>query len=206
MEWRPLGDAALEADTPEAAAWAEAVRAAGLPGVVDAWAAFGRVAVAFEAPGFDPSVLEGVSPAAGSRLGREVVVPVLYDGPDLGWVCEKTGLTADQLVEAHSLEVQVLAVGFAPGFAYLGPVDARLQGLERLDRPRTAVPAGSVGLVGDQTCVYPGGTAGGWPLIGRTPLSTVDLAFGRFAFRAGDRVRFSAVDRAQFDQLVGRPL
>ena len=206
MDWRPLGDSAIEAETSDAVAWAEAVRAAGLPGVTDVWAAFGRVTVSFVGPEFDVAALGSVVPVHDFGGVRELVVPVFYDGPDLPLACERLRLTADQLVEAHAGLVECLAVGFAPGFAYLGPIDARLQGLERLERPRTSVAAGAVGLVGDQTCVYPGGTAGGWPLIGRTPLSVVDLEAERFGFRAGDRVRFEAIGQEDFDRLVGQPL
>lgn len=106
---------------------------------------------------------------------REVVIPVVYDGPDLDAVAELTGLTADEVVAAHTgTPWQVAFGGFAPGFAYLVGGDRRLQ-VPRRDEPRTTVPAGSVGLAGEFSGVYPRASPGGWQLIGRTDLELWDL-------------------------------
>ncbi|NYJ02029.1 allophanate hydrolase subunit 1 [Nocardioides thalensis] len=105
------------------------------------------------------------SPAAG---GREVVVPVAYDGADLDVVARLTGLSVEEVVAAHTgTSWRVAFGGFAPGFAYLVGGDPRLQ-VPRRDTPRTAVPAGSVGLAGEFSGVYPRESPGGWQLIGRT--------------------------------------
>jgi KipI family sensor histidine kinase inhibitor len=93
-------------------------------------------------------------------------------------------------------------VGFLPGFAYLGIVDARIAAPRRAT-PRTAVAAGSVGVAGPQTGVYPRRSPGGWNIIGRTPLTMFEPSRGRPAIvAAGDTVRFRAVDRAEFDRLA----
>src|SRR6195256_3384499 len=103
---------------------------------------------------------------------RRVEIPVCYGGefgPDLAEVCAIHGLTPAQVVELHaSTEYLVYFLGFVPGFAYLGELPEALV-TPRLAAPRKRVPAGSVGIAGNQTGVYPFATPGGWRLIGRTP-------------------------------------
>ena len=104
-----------------------------------------------------------------------VEIPVRYDGPDLDEVGQLTGLGADGVVEAHTGRPWRVAFGgFAPGFAYLAEGDERLR-VPRRDEPRTAVPAGSVGLAGEFSGVYPRSSPGGWQLIGRTDAVLWDL-------------------------------
>lgn len=117
----------------------------------------------------------------------------MYDGPDLAAVAELTGLTEEEVVAAHTgSSWQVAFGGFAPGFAYLAGGDPRLQ-VPRRDQPRTTVPAGSVGLAGEFSGVYPRASPGGWQLIGRTDLVLWDLDRDPPALlAAGLRVRFEA--------------
>jgi allophanate hydrolase subunit 1 len=97
-----------------------------------------------------------------------IEIPVLYDGPDLDEVCKLTGLTRDEVVNAHThTDWRVAFTGFSPGFAYLCGGDSRLQ-VPRRSEPRTSVPAGSVGLAGEFSAVYPRSTPGGWQLLGHT--------------------------------------
>jgi inhibitor of KinA len=100
----------------------------------------------------------------------------------------------------------VYAIGFSPGFPYLGYLPEALCGVPRLDAPRVRVDAGSVGLTGRQTGIYPQVRPGGWNLIGRTPLRLVDIADGYFPLRTGDRVRFTRIDESTFQQLKGERL
>lgn len=134
---------------------------------------------------FDP----GLSP-------REVVIPVVYDGPDLATVAELTGLTEAEVVAAHTgTPWQVAFGGFAPGFAYLVGGDRRLQ-VPRREQPRTTVPAGSVGLAGEFSGVYPRASPGGWQLIGRTDVVLWDLDRDPPALlAAGLTVRFEVSGR-----------
>lgn len=134
---------------------------------------------------FDP----GLSP-------REVVVPVVYDGPDLATVAELTGLTEAEVVAAHTgTPWQVAFGGFAPGFAYLVGGDRRLQ-VPRREQPRATVPAGSVGLAGEFSGVYPRASPGGWQLIGRTDVVLWDLDRDPPALLAGGlTVRFEVGGR-----------
>lgn len=127
------------------------------------------------------------------RVRQEI--PVVYDGPDLEWVAEHTGLGVAGVIAAHTAgDWQVAFGGFAPGFAYLAGGDPRLA-VPRLDRPRPTVPAGSVGLAGDFCGVYPRPSPGGWRLIGRTDAVLWDLAREEPALLVpGATVRFRQVD------------
>lgn len=102
--------------------------------------------------------------------GRCVDIPVVYDGPDLLSLAEAKNLSPSELIQIHSSrEYLVYMIGFTPGFAYLGEVDERIAA-PRLASPRKLVPAGSVGIAGRQTGVYPIDSPGGWQLIGQTNL------------------------------------
>ena len=122
----------------------------------------------------DPAELRAVvssrepqAPSASTQAG-DVVIPVRYDGPDLAEVAALTGLTEAEVVAAHTQTTwRVGFGGFAPGFAYLVGGDPRLN-VPRKDTPRPTVPAGSVGLAGTFSGVYPRSSPGGWQLIGRT--------------------------------------
>ena len=134
----------------------------------------------------------------GARRGRVVSIPVHYggaDGPDLEFVAAHGRLSADEVVSIHaSVAYRVYMLGFTPGFPYLGGMSERIAA-PRLDSPRTRIPAGSVGIAGAQTGIYPIESPGGWRLIGRTPLRLFDpRATDPFLVAAGDRVRFVPVD------------
>jgi len=136
---------------------------------------------------------------------RLVEIPVVYGGdfgPDLIDVAELHNLTPEQAIEAHaSANYTVCFLGFAPGFAYLGGLPDALA-TPRLATPRRRVPAGSVGLAGHQTGVYPFSTPGGWRLIGRTPLKMFRTDRpGMSLLAIGDRVRFTPVSRERFAAL-----
>ncbi|TCW16899.1 KipI family sensor histidine kinase inhibitor [Raoultella sp. BIGb0138] len=125
---------------------------------------------------------------------REMMIPVIYggeDGPDLAEVARHSGLSEKQVVELHSsVEYVVWFLGFQPGFPYLGGLPERLATPRRAE-PRLRVPAGSVGIGGAQTGVYPLATPGGWQLLGRTPLALFDATRREpVLLRSGDRVRF----------------
>ena len=131
-----------------------------------------------------------------AQRGRSVDIPVRYggdDGPDLDEVAERTGLTAETVIGLHAgHEYRVFMLGFAPGFAYLGPLAEALR-LPRRAEPRLRVPAGSVAIAGAQTGIYPHSTAGGWHLIGRTDVRLWDGgAESPSLLLPGDRVRFVA--------------
>jgi inhibitor of KinA len=122
---------------------------------------------------------------------RTVEIPVRYDGPDLWSVAQLCGISEARVVESHTgADYLVYFVGFVPGFAYLGGLPKELE-VARLASPRKRVAAGSVGIAGNQTGVYPIETPGGWRLIGRTETKMFD---GRSLLEAGDHVRFVSID------------
>jgi len=125
---------------------------------------------------------------------REIEIRVEYGGragPDLDAIAAETGLTPEEVVRLHAgTPYEVLFIGFAPGFAYLGEVPAEIA-VPRLATPRTHVPAGSVGIAGRQTGVYPQASAGGWRILGHARDTLFDpSASDPVRLRAGDRVRF----------------
>jgi inhibitor of KinA len=136
---------------------------------------------------------------------REVEIPVCYGGehgPDLNDVSAKHGMRPEQVIALHSSSSYlVYFLGFVPGFAYLGGLPEALV-TPRLATPRRIVPAGSVGIAGSQTGVYPVATPGGWRLLGRTPVpmfrpDRIELSL----LSIGDRVRFAPISPEQFAAL-----
>ena len=136
---------------------------------------------------------DGRAPRDGST--REIVLPVVYDGPDLDEVARLAGISAAEVVDRHQRARYTVAfLGFAPGFAYLTGGDPVLR-VPRRATPRSRVAAGSVGLASDMTAVYPGASPGGWQLIGRTDAVLFDLDRDPpNLWGPGDRVRFVVTD------------
>jgi 5-oxoprolinase (ATP-hydrolysing) subunit B len=193
----PYGDAAVlvEPDDP-AAVLALAAAAQGVPGVVEVVPAARTLLVRVEAPALAAvrSRLQTLNSSATSTPpgpGDEVVLDVRYDGADLADTAAELGLEVDELVQRHTAGAYVVAFcGFAPGFAYLIGLDPLLQ-VPRRPEPRTRVPAGSVGIAGEFTGVYPRASPGGWRLLGQTDAALWDLARTPPALLVpGTRVRF----------------
>ena len=139
---------------------------------------------------------------------RLVEIPVCYGGefgPDLVEVSAMHGLTPAQAIELHaSTSYLVYFLGFAPGFAYLGELPEALV-TPRLATPRRSVPAGSVGIAGNQTGVYPIATPGGWRIVGRTPTAMFRIDVPGLSLLAiGDRVRFVPISTEQFRALENK--
>ncbi len=211
----PLGDRAWLArfDTESAArSWARAARAARRLGVVDVVLAYKSASVHLGPDAADDPALEAwlrdLDPTAEAvEPGRLVTIPVLYDGDDLADVAGATGLTVPEVISLHGSTVyDVFAIGFQPGFPYAGYLPPPLDRLPRRSEPRVRVPSGSVAIASRQTGIYPTELPGGWNLLGRTPLSIVDVAAGRFPIRAGDRLKFEPIDAAEFSARSGEPL
>jgi KipI family sensor histidine kinase inhibitor len=142
------------------------------------------------------------SPSKGEPGGRLVKVPVCYEGefaPDLDGLAKRAGLTKELVVALHSSkEYTCMMLGFAPGFVYLDDVDPKIR-MERLEAPRTKVPAGSVGIAGKQTGIYGLEAPGGWRLIGRTPLTMFNpVASPPTPVGPGDHVRFEPISADEF--------
>jgi KipI family sensor histidine kinase inhibitor len=132
--------------------------------------------------------------AARSTSPRLIEIPTLYDGEDLDFVAQHNHLSIQDVIHIHSqTEYRVYMMGFTPGFAYMGKLDPPIV-TPRLDSPRKLVKAGSVGIAGEQTGIYPLDSPGGWRLIGRTEVKLFDLDRDPpFLFAPNDRVRFVPV-------------
>lgn len=140
--------------------------------------------------------LRGEPPEASARAGRLLKIPVVYDGEDLEEVSVRAGLTRDEVIRRHTgRDYRVWLLGFSPGFPYLGILDESLH-LPRRGTPRARVAAGSVAIAGAQTGIYPTESAGGWHVIGRTPLRMFDAdrPDEPFLLKPGDAARFVAVE------------
>lgn len=136
---------------------------------------------------------------------RVVEIPTSYGGdfgPDLPFVAEHAGLTADEVVAVHAgTDYLVYMMGFSPGFTYLGGMSERIAA-PRLKTPRTAIPAGSVGIAQQQTGIYPVESPGGWQLIGRTPVLLFDpTRHPPVVVEAGDYIRFVPVTRDEYQRI-----
>ena len=137
---------------------------------------------------------------------RCVLIPVLYGGdagPDLEHVARYNSLSTEEVVDIHSgTKYLVYMLGFSPGFPYLGGMSERIE-TPRLDTPRTAIPAGSVGIAEKQTGAYPTETPGGWQLIGRTPLAFFDpSAEPPCLLEPGDFIRFVPIDKDKYHKIA----
>ena len=150
-------------------------------------------------------VLDASAEAVPLAEPRTIEIPVCYGGemgPDLADVAAAKSMKPHQVVELHSAQIyHAYFLGFAPGFAYLGDVPEPLA-MPRLATPRKVVPAGSVGITGTQTGVYPFATPGGWRLIGRTPLTMFRAEREPMALIAlGDHVRFKPITHDEFERM-----
>ena len=134
-----------------------------------------------------------------------IEIPTVYGGefgPDLGYVASHNNLSEDEVVSIHSgTDYLVYMLGFIPGFTYLGGMDPRIA-TPRLSSPRTLIPAGSVGIAGEQTGTYPSDSPGGWQIIGRTPVTMYDMSKEQAALlSAGDYVRYVPIDEAEYNRI-----
>jgi KipI family sensor histidine kinase inhibitor len=208
LSLEPLGDRAFLArfaTEREAARWTSTVRRRRLDGVTDVVLAY-RSAAVFTDPELVrldelETQLHSVQPAPGEHeIGKLMVVPVLYDGPDLAPVADRLSLDLQQVVALHVGPIyDVFAIGFLQGFPYAGYLDAALSGLPRRAEPRLKVPSGSVAIAGRQTGVYPRESPGGWHLLGRTPVRIAEPDEGFFPIRAGDRIQFQPISLEEFE-------
>ncbi len=143
-----------------------------------------------------------IAETAQKELIAPLIVPVCYDpslAPDLEFAAQFAKLTKEEFVQLHSSKVyKVYMLGFLPGFAYMASVDEKIR-LPRKDSPRKSVAAGSVGIAGEQTGVYPLDAPGGWQLIGKTPLRMFDISKeDPCFFKPGDQVKFEPISLDAF--------
>lgn len=215
--FEPMGDQAVLvrcAGEAQALHFAAQVRRGRLAWILDVVQAYTSVAVFYDPGQIDYqgalAILQALDAAAGATVdeGRRLVIPCCYAlGLDLERVATQAKLAPDEVIRLHSsVDYTVYAIGFCPGFPYLGYLPAPLCGMPRLPAPRLRVEEGSVGLTGRQTGIYTEPRPGGWNLVGRTPLRLVDVGAGYFPIRTGDRVRFEPIDELTFNLLHGQRL
>lgn len=152
----------------------------------------------------EPTLEEGMTNTT-NELVTVVEVPTVYGGefgPDLSFVASHNHLSEDEVISIHSgTDYLVYMLGFIPGFSYLGGMDSRIA-TPRLSSPRTVIPAGSVGIAGEQTGTYPSDSPGGWQIIGRTPVTMYDISKAQAALlKAGDYVRYVPIDESEFHRI-----
>jgi len=210
---RPFGEAAFLVELESAAraqALASSLGSAPVDGVAEVVPGLGSLLVEVDlsranldrvAAAVEARATEVVEVAIGGRLRT---VPVVYGGehgPDLGEVAELCGLPERDVVALHaSVELRVLFLGFAPGFAYLGDLPDALH-VPRLATPRVRTPAGSVAIAGPMSGIYPAPLPGGWRVVGRTPLTLFDPRRARPTYlEPGDRVRFAPIAPDEWDR------
>ena len=136
-----------------------------------------------------------------NKLENEIIkIPVCYDidfGIDLKIISESKKINMDEIIKIHTSTIyNVYCLGFMPGFAYMGKVNELIQ-ISRHSKPRPLVPAGSVGIAGEQTGIYPMNAPGGWQIIGRTPIKIFD-PIHLAKFKVGDRIQFYSIDKATY--------
>jgi len=217
LQIEPLGDAAAIVrcrDSATAQALARALVSAAPAWLQDAVPAYAAVGVYF-----DPlcstladvgEYLHAITPAdnAPPATGARHRVPVCYAlGLDHALITDTLQLDIPEVIALHcSRAYTVMAIGFVPGFPYLAELPEALRGLPRLATPRVQVEAGSVGLTGVQTGIYPLPRPGGWPILGRTPLTIVEESDDYFPIRVGDTVQFHAIDEDEYQRRFGEKL
>jgi inhibitor of KinA len=216
MKVQPLGDQAvlIHCDTEVAAGrLASAARAVQPLWLRDVVLAYSSVAIYFDpAKTRYSDVAQWLSNATTDTMTtgnhRLVNIPCCYElGLDLERVAAIKKISTTDVIRWHTSQMYtVYAVGFCPGFPYMGYLPDVLAGVPRLDSPRLRVEPGSVGLTGRQTGIYPLVRPGGWNLIGRTPLQLVDLENDYFALMPGDRVQFVPINQTEYQRRLGERL
>lgn len=176
-------------------------------GLHEAVPAFNQIALYFEPETFNPEavhqlIAEFSSPNKLQKSSKTHIIPAVYSSQDTEEVATILNLTTSELIRIHSsAHFTVEAIGFCPGFPYLAGLPEYLQGIPRRATPRTHVEPGSIGITGDQCCIYPLVRPGGWNLIAQTPLNLVEPDDNYFPLEVGDQVQFQPITTEEFQKL-----
>ncbi len=207
VEWEERIDPAINAQVHKLAA---DLKIANLDGVGELIPSYTSLAIPFDPKLIDVSNLidwiahwdpRQIIRVPGRRWFK---IPVVYGdayGPDFDFVCLTTGLSGEEVIALHSsTRYRVYLIGFLPGFPYLGILPEALR-TNRKASPRSQVPAGSIGLAGAQTGIYPTDAPGGWQIIGRSPVPIFEpIAEHPFLLRAGDEISFYPITPQEWEQ------
>lgn len=211
-----LGDEVSDAVAQRVSRLVQRIRSSLGPILIDIIPSYTSVLVSFDLYQADRFVIAGLLRTALTEIedeadpvddANEIILPVYYGSEtalDMEVIMQECQLDRDEVIHLHVAQVyRVYAIGFSPGFAYLGNTPSALR-VARKATPRLKVPAGSLGIADNQTAIYPAPTPGGWQIIGRTPLDMVDWGSETLTrVKVGDRVRFEAIDRDTFIELGG---
>jgi len=198
---------------------ADSLRQAKVPGVLDIVPSFTAVAIYFEPrrsdsddpiarlTGLVQDIVSKIADGATTINARRIQIPVCYGGehgPDLTEVATRMGMDADEVVKAHHGSIcRVYMIGFAPGHPYIGIHDECFN-LPRREVPRTALPAGSLGVANRQSTIYPNVLPGGWHIIGATPMRLFNAqAEQPTLLMPGDEIQFVPISADQFNAIKG---
>ena len=185
--------------------------------IIDLISSYASVLLIFDVPNISHSEIKRIVRASLAKLEKSskksgvseekqvITLPVLYggeNGPDLSTIAKNAGISEREVISIHeSKPYLVYAIGFAPGFAYLGEVDPKIA-TPRLETPRETVPKGAVAIADRQTAVYPAESPGGWNIIGICPIPMFNsLSPPYMPVSVGDTVKFESIDENQFDKI-----
>ena len=185
--------------------------------IIDLISSYASVLLIFDVPNISHSEIKRIVRASLAKLEKSskksgvseekqvITLPVLYggeNGPDLSTIAKNAGISEREVISIHeSKPYLVYAIGFAPGFAYLGEVDPKIA-TPRLETPRQSVPKGAVAIADRQTAVYPAESPGGWNIIGICPIPMFNsLSPPYMPVSVGDTVKFESIDENQFDKI-----
>ena len=185
--------------------------------IIDLISSYASVLLIFDVPNISHSEIKRIVRASLAKLEKSskksgvseekqvITLPVLYggkNGPDLSTIAKNAGISEREVISIHeSKPYLVYAIGFAPGFAYLGEVDPKIA-TPRLETPRQTVPKGAVAIADRQTAVYPAESPGGWNIIGICPIPMFNsLSPPYMPVSVGDTVKFESIDENQFDKI-----
>lgn len=194
------------------AATVQLIRAQQIEGITDMIPSFCALLINYDPRVLTYAQLRGrleqllkVEVNTGAQKKRVYEIPVCYGGafgPDLQNIADHAGLTPDEVIRIHSApDYLIYMLGFLPGFCYLGGLDERIH-TPRLANPRLKIPAGSVGIGGSQTGIYPIDSPGGWQLMGSTPVKTYDPERNpAILVEAGEYIHFTPIDEAEYRRI-----
>ena len=185
--------------------------------IIDLISSYASVLLIFDVPNISHSEIKRIVRASLAKLEKSskksgvseekqvITLPVLYggeNGPDLSTIAKNAGISEREVISIHeSKPYLVYAIGFAPGFAYLGELDPKIA-TPRLETPRQTVPKGAVAIADRQTAVYPAESPGGWNIIGICPIPMFNsLSPPYMPVSVGDTVKFESIDENQFDKI-----
>ena len=185
--------------------------------IIDLISSYASVLLIFDVPNISHSEIKRIVRASLAKLEKSskksgvseekqvITLPVLYggeNGPDLSTIAKNAGISEREVISIHeSKPYLVYAIGFAPGFAYLGEVDPKIA-TPRLETPRQTVPKGAVAIADRQTAVYPAESPGGWNILGICPIPMFNsLSPPYMPVSVGDTVKFESIDENQFDKI-----